>query len=153
MPAQRLCAAKNRIRMLGTNRKNAKQRQGCLKTSFMYTNICKTHGSTHSRPNRLRVATLFFGDVSGASVFTRFAERAKKQASIFLGVLKREEEILLRRYDAKIWCEDMMRRYDAKWRRSEDPQRKLSGKIKNKKNEKWPLGGPWGTLGGPQDLF
>ena len=94
----------------------------------MYTNICKTHGKRNSRPNRLRVATLFFGDVPGASVFTRFADRAKKQASIFLGVLKREEEILLRRYDAKIWCEDMMRRYDAKVRRSEDPQRKLSGK-------------------------
>ena len=96
--------------------------------TFMYTNICKTHGKRNSRPNRLRVATLFFGDVPGASVFTRFADRAKKQASIFLGVLKREEEILLRRYDAKIWCEDMMRRYDAKLRRSEDPQRKLSGK-------------------------
>ena len=96
--------------------------------TFMYTNICKTLGVRNSRPNRLRVATLFFGDVPGASVFTRFADRAKKQASIFLGVLKREEEILLRRYDAKIWCEGMMRRYDAKVRRSEDPQRKLSGK-------------------------
>ena len=92
--------------------------------TFMYTIICKTHGSRNLRPNRLRVATLFFGDVPGASVFTRFADRAKKQASIFLGVLKREEEILL--------CEDMMRRYDAKVRRSEDPQRKLSGKIVQK---------------------
>ena len=100
--------------------------------TFMYTNICKTHGQARLRPNRLRVATLFFGDVSGASVLTRFADRAKKQASIFLGVLKREEEILLRRYDAKIWCEGMMRRYDAKARRSEDPQRKLSGKIEEK---------------------
>jgi len=96
--------------------------------SFMYTIICKTQWCKDSRPNRLRVATFFFGNVPGASVFTRFADRAKKQASIFLGVLKREEEILLRRYDAKIWCEGMMRRYDAKVRRSEDPQRKLSGK-------------------------
>ena len=127
MPAQRLCAAKNRIRRLGTHHKNAKHREGCLKISFMYTTICKTHGATHSRPNRLRVATLFFGHVSGASVLTRFADRAKKQPSIFLGVLKREEEILLRRYDAKIWCEGLMRRSDAKVRRSEDPQRKLSG--------------------------
>ena len=114
--------------------------------TFMYTNICKTHGKRNSRPNRLRVATLFFGDVPGASVFTRFADRAKKQASIFLGVLKREEEILLRRYDAKIWCEDMMRRYDAKVRRSEDPQRKLSGKnrvgVPALKN---PLGKPQGN--------
>ena len=128
MPAQRLCVAKNRTRRHGTNDKNAKQREGCSKMSFMYTIICKTHGVRNSRPNRLRVATLFFGHVPGASVLTRFADRAKKQASIFLGVLKREEEILLRRYDAKIWCEDMMRKYDAKVRRSEDPQRKLSGK-------------------------
>ena len=96
--------------------------------TFMFTIICKTHSGTASRPNRLRVATLFFGDVPGASVFTRFADRAKKQASIFLGLLKREEDVLLlRRYDAKIWCESMLREYDAKVRRSEDPQRKLSG--------------------------
>ena len=61
--------------------------------TFMFTIICKTHGDPPSRPNRLRVATLFFGDVPGASVFTRFADRAKKQASIFWGVLKGEEEI------------------------------------------------------------
>ena len=56
--------------------------------SFMYTNICKIQYVMHLRPNRLRVATTFFGDVPGASVLTRFADRAKKQASIFWGVLK-----------------------------------------------------------------
>ena len=63
--------------------------------AFMYTIICKTHCDHTSRPNRLRVATLFFGDVPGASVLTRFADRAKKTQAIFLMGLKKEQEFLM----------------------------------------------------------
>ena len=94
MPAQRSCAAKKPHKTPRTDSKNQNVREGCAKMSFMFTNICKTHGMRHLRPNRAIVATINFGDVHGTSVLTRFGDRAKKTRAIFPMVLKKEEEIV-----------------------------------------------------------
>ena len=102
MPAQRSCAAKKPHKTPRMHSKNQNVREGCAKMSFMFTNICKTHEATNFGPNRAIVATINFGDVHGTSVLTRFGDRAKKTRAIFLMVLKKEEEFLMQRYDAKV---------------------------------------------------